>query len=249
MNSTLIPPLLQICGLGSLPMIVPLTKARTTIGRSSPPANDIALQPDPHRYVTREIHCFLDYQKSRGWYIVANGMNPTFLLRQGASLRSIQGRALLADGDKICIQGGLSETGDPLFWELLFRDPEGTQPTPADLSSAHLEYEEDQGRLFKVKGEARERINLRPQEDKLIRLMLTRNKSNNGIPVLIPISDLKVAVWDEDATTHGSDELHKLMFSLRQKLDATSKVSFLVNEPKRGYLLDTHPLLWENQRE
>ena len=156
----------------------------------------------------------------------------------------MQGRTLLADGDRIHIQGGLSETGEPLFWVLLFSDPEETQPTS---SAPFLEYEEGTCKLFRVEGEARDRIHLRPLEDKLIRYMWARNRANHDTPVLIPVSELMRAVWDEDEgkAPHTRSELHKLISSLREKFEPDPEApQFLINERGFGYLLNASPLPW-----
>jgi hypothetical protein len=176
----------------------------------------------------------------------AMAKTPPWLRRgTGTERREVQGQALLTDGDSFYIQGGLSASSDPLDWQFLFHDPEGTQATHSTPYPAHLEY--DGGRLFKVEGETRHHIALRSQEDKLIRYMLRRNQQNHDVPVLIPVSSLMRSVWDEDQerAEHEPQELHRLIFTLRHKLEANPQAPlFLVNERGLGYLLDTRPSLW-----
>ena len=111
---------------GGEPMVVPLTKPRIIIGRD-PAYNDVALHPDPHRLIKREGQCFLERQGTY-WYVGNDGsLNPT-LLSRGGRLWHVQGKVLLTDGSRIYVQGGQTETGEPLFWKCRFHDPEGTQP-------------------------------------------------------------------------------------------------------------------------
>ena len=217
---------------------VQLTKDRTTIGRYPSPFNDISLA-DPHQYVTREIHCFIECQGSH-YYIVSNGKNAT-LVRVGTSLCPVQGKSLLANHDTICILGRPPEHKQP-YWELVFHDPEETRTAS---SVPYLEYEEDHHQLFKVEGRVHHRVSLRKQEDSLIRYMWMCNRQNYNTPVLIPISELKRAVWEEDEekVPHASEEVHKLIASLRAKIELNPKrPQFLLNERGLGYLLHTHPL-------
>ena len=231
-------PFLEISGPDGQHLVVQLTKARTTIGRYPPPFNDVALQPDPQRYVTREMHCFLEHQ-GPNWYVVSHGKNAT-LIDQGEDLCLVRGKLLLADHDRIYIRGGRSETGEPQFWKLLFRDPEGTQSTH---SAPYLEYEERSGTLFKVAGGVRNQISLRLLEDKLIRYMFACNRENDDTPTLIPAEDLMQAVWEEDARHYDLQALHKLIASLREKVEPDPQApKFLINQRKRGYLLNTHLL-------
>jgi hypothetical protein len=70
---------------------VPLSDPRVTVGRL-PDANDIALQPDPERFVTRAAHCTLERDGGQ-WFLVDGGsVNGTFVRRGGAPER-VHGRA------------------------------------------------------------------------------------------------------------------------------------------------------------
>ncbi|HEY1353647.1 MAG TPA: winged helix-turn-helix domain-containing protein [Ktedonobacteraceae bacterium] len=242
-------PFLEITSPDGRRVVAPLTRVRTTIGRFPPPENDIALQPDPYRLVSRERQCMVEHHGSN-WYVVCDGhnRNPTFLSR-GAGLCVVQDQLPLADGNQIYIQGGLSETGAPLFWKCLFRDPDGTQPGRA---APYLEYQESSSMLFKVTGEVREHIRLSPREDKLMRYMFKRNQEHHPAPALICVEDLKQAVWGEQGHLYDGQPLHKLVASIRDKIEVDPDLpQFLRNEHGRGYLLSPHllPPLPEDGRE
>ncbi len=121
-----------------------LTKDCTTIGRYSE-LNDIALQPDPQRYVTRKKHCSIERQGSN-WYVVQHGKNALMVERDEEDLHLVQDKALLSDGSRIYIRGWSSETGTLQFWKLFFRDAEETQATD---SVAYLDYEDISGQVVK----------------------------------------------------------------------------------------------------
>jgi DNA-binding winged helix-turn-helix (wHTH) protein len=226
---------------GKSQQLVVLTNTRTTIGRFEPPVNDIALLPDPQRYVTREVHCYIERSGTQGtkWYVVSNGKNPTFI-DQGSGIGPVRGKALLEDGDTIAIQAGLTDAGERFYWKLKFHDPE---ETVLGYETSRLEYDDNNGRLFKMLGKDRKRIKLSPREDKLISYMFARNQENHQIPTLITLSDLMQAVWEEEAPSHTPTELHKLIKMLRQNLeDNPEHPLFLLNERGRGYILDPSPI-------
>jgi DNA-binding winged helix-turn-helix (wHTH) protein len=231
-------PFLEITGPDGLHRVIELTKSPMTIGRSS--ANDIVLQPDPRRLVSRQKHCYLEAEGS-DWYVCHghNTCNPTFLSRE-AGLYPVQDKVRLADGDRILIEGGLAETRGRLYWACQFRDPEGTRPSQ---SSFHLEYELNSHRLFSIAGKEPKRIHLSPQEDRLIRYMMECNGKYNT-PLLIPISELMKAIWGMNAEQdHDPQELHKLISRLRSKIEVDpEKPQFLVNERGIGYYLNTHTI-------
>ncbi|HEU5379059.1 MAG TPA: winged helix-turn-helix domain-containing protein [Ktedonobacteraceae bacterium] len=233
-----IEPWLDVNGPDGEQMVIPLTKARLTIGRLPPPDNDIAL-PDPHRLIKREEQCFLERQGSY-WYIGSDGSsrNPT-LLSRGGSLCVVQGRVLLTDGSQIYIQGKRTENGDPLFWKCRFRDPEGTQPGRV---APYLAYEWRSHKLFRVVGGVSDMIHLSPREDRLFQYLWARNEEHHA-PFLVSVPDLMRAVWGEEAPTHNLQELHKLVSSLHEKIEINpDKPRFLLNDPGKGYMLDAFPL-------
>lgn len=220
------------------PRIVPLTKTRITIGRD-PSHNDIALQPDPQRLVSRQEHCFVELQGSC-WSVGSNGSsrNPT-LLRQGSGLCLVQNLVVLTDGMTIYIQGRLTETGEPLFWKCRFRDPEGTQSGHA---VPYLAYEWSRHHLFRVVGGVSEVVHLSPREDRLLQCLWAHNEEHHA-PSVVSVSDLMQAVWGEEASTHSSQELHKLVSSIREKMEIDPETPrFLQNDRGKGYVLTAFPL-------
>lgn len=223
---------------GGEPQVVSLTKVRITIGRD-PLYNDIALQPDTHRLVSREEHCFLE-QQGTSWYVGSSGSkrNPTLLKREG-TLYFVQNNVLLTDGSQIYIQGGRTETGEPLFWRCQFHDPEGTQPGQV---IAYLAYEWRSHQLFRVMRGVSEAIHLSPREDRLFQCLWAHNEEFHA-PSLVSITELMHAVWEKNASTHVSQELHQLISSLREKIELDpDKPRFLRNKPGQGYVLDAFPL-------
>ena len=99
---------------------------RLTIGRFEA-YNDLALVPDPQQLLSRKGHCALE-RDALGWWVVDNGtINGTFLVR-GGEMQQVIGRERLQEGDTIRLLGLLPETGALRYWELIFRDPQGTQP-------------------------------------------------------------------------------------------------------------------------
>lgn len=241
MNDPILPSL-EITGPnGQLSTVFHLTKSPITIGRYPFPFNDISLQPDPQQYITRETHCTLDHRGS-GWYIVSNGKNAT-LLDQGKGRHLVQHESLLSDGDRVYIQGGISETKQPQFWTILFRDPEGTHPTDSVFL---LKYEEASKKVFTLKGGKRSLLTIPLRESKLICYMLSRNRENNDIPVLISIDELMNAVWGDEAVHRSPEELHKLIFTLRKEIEPDPKAPrVIVNDRGRGYILHTCLLPFE----
>jgi hypothetical protein len=153
----------------------------------------------------------------------------------------VLGRAHLVDGDCILILGKLTESGDPFYWELTFRDPMGTQPTIHLLMGSYLQYDWIQAKLFQVISSKRQEIlDLRPQEHKLIRYMDHRNRANNYVPVMCPSEELLTAIWGEEAP-HTETDLAHLVWELRKKLEPNPKEPrFLVTVRGLGYRLVTH---------
>lgn len=231
-------PFLEITGPDGEHLVAPLTKTRITIGRD-PSRNDIALQPDPQRLVSREEHCFCE-QRGSYWYIGSNGSsrNPT-LLSRGGSLSLVQSTILLTDGSRIYIQGRLTEAGELLFWKCRFRDPEGTQPGQV---ASYLAYEWRSHKLFRVVGEVSEVIPLPPREDRLVRCLWARNEEHHA-PSVVSAPELMQAVWGTEASTYASQDLHKLVSFIREKVEIDpEKPRFLQNDRGKGYVLDAFPL-------
>jgi hypothetical protein len=233
-------PFLEVRGPDGQELTVELTQERLTIGRLRD-FNDLVLEPDPQQLVTRKVHCIIE-RDAAGWWVVDNAsVNRTFLKR-GQSVEVVEGRLALTEGNVIRILGRLTETGEPIYWELTFRDPERTRPVVSVPRPAYLEYDWVQAKLFRIDGPKREEIrNLRPQEHKLIRYMDQRNRSNDNVPVMCSYEELITAVWGEEAF-HTQDELNHLVWELRQRIELDPKEPrFLQTERGLGYRLETRP--------
>ena len=219
-----------------------LSLDRMTIGRMQE-LNDVALEPDPQKLITRQVHCFVERDEG-GWWVVDNGsVNGTFIQRDPAlAMEQVQGRASLSDGDAVCILGTLTESGEPRYWTLTFNDPQKTRPVAAVTRAPCLLYDWVQARLYRIEGGARTEVtSLRPQEHKLIRYMAQRNHANGGVPVLCSYDELIAAVWGEEAM-HTQDEVTHLVWGLRQKLERDrNNPQLLQTERGLGYRLRTCP--------
>lgn len=233
-------PFLDVSGPDGQQFRVELAKDRMTIGRFEQ-FNDIALELDPQQLITRKVHCAVE-RDTHGWWVIDNGsVNRTFV-RQGETVEVVFGRALLTDGDSIRILGKLTETGEPLYWELIFSDPLGTRPATQVPHMAYLEYDWIQAKLFLVDGPTRQEIHdLRPQEHKLIRYMDQRNRANGNVPVMCTYEELLIAIWGEEPF-HTEADVNHLVWELRQKLELRPKdPQFLETVRGLGYRLVTHP--------
>jgi hypothetical protein len=201
---------------------VELPDDRLTIGRL-PDANDVALEPDPQQLVTRSHHLTLE--------------------RHGGELTRVDGRAMLQDGDTVCVLGSVSEDGDRKFFELDFNatlDSQATRVAPftQPSSEACLSYDSNQARLLLVAGAERHEIPIRAQAHRLVRYMVERNEAAGGEPALCTHDELMYAVW-ADEPMHSREELAKLMWELRKKLEPFRAEHLIENERRLGYRLRT----------
>jgi hypothetical protein len=109
---------------------IPLTGSRAVVGRL-PDVNDIPLQPDPERLVTRAAHCAFERERA-GWFIVDGGsVNGTFL-RRGGVLHRIADRRALRTGDVVCVLARVEGT-ERRYFELEFHargDSQATRGAP-----------------------------------------------------------------------------------------------------------------------
>ena len=212
---------------------VELSGERVTVGRLAA-VNDIALEPDPELLVTREAHCTLEREGAH-WFVVDGGsVNGTFL-RRGGELRQVTERTALHDGDVVCVLASV----DPehrRFFELAFQasgDSQATRPALPAMAAC-LSYEPDEARFVLVKGSERHEIEIRAQAHKLVRYMAERS------PALCTHDELMEAVWG-DEPMHSREELAKLIWELRKKLELFGAEHLVENERRRGYRLHTCP--------
>ncbi len=232
-------PFLQVHGPGGEEFTVELKKDHLTIGRFAA-FNDIGLEPDPQQLITRKAHCSIERQLE-SWVVVDNGsVNRTFIER-AQQMEIVSGRVPLQEGDTIKVLGLLTEEGDPLYWELTFRDPQQTNRVVSGPGMITLEYDWIQARLLRIEGSHSEEVRLRPQEHKLIRYMEQRNRANGNVPVMCTYDELINAVWG-DEIGHTESEINHLVYGLRQKTEIDPRSpQFLQTVQGLGYRLDTNP--------
>jgi hypothetical protein len=211
-----------------------LSGERVTVGRL-PEVNDIALEPDPELLVTREAHCTLEREGAH-WFVVDGGsVNGTFL-RRGGELRRLTERSALHEGDVVCVLASVEAPEHRRFFELAFQavgDSQATRPALETLNEC-LSYDEDEARLVLVRGAERHEIQIRAQAHKLVRYMAERS------PALCTHDELMHAVWG-DEPMHSREELAKLVWELRKKLEPLGAEHLIENERRLGYRLRTCP--------
>lgn len=105
---------------------------------------------------------------------------------------------------------------------------------------ACLSYDFDEARLLLVQGAEKHEIQVRAQAHRLIRHMAERNAARGGAPALCTHDELMQAVW-ADEPMHAREELAKLVWELRKKLEPFDAAHLVENERGRGYRLRTCP--------
>jgi DNA-binding winged helix-turn-helix (wHTH) protein len=105
---------------------------------------------------------------------------------------------------------------------------------------ACLSYDLDEARLLLVRGAEKHEIQVRAQAHLLIRYMVERNAASGGAPALCTHDELMHAVW-ADEPMHTREELAKLVWELRKKLEPFDAAHLIENERGRGYRMLTCP--------
>ena len=105
---------------------------------------------------------------------------------------------------------------------------------------ACLRYDFDEARLLLVQGAEKREIQVRAQAHRLIRHMVERNAASGGAPALCTHDELMHAVW-ADEPMHTREELAKLVWELRKKLEPFGAAGLIENERGRGYRMRTCP--------
>jgi DNA-binding winged helix-turn-helix (wHTH) protein len=105
---------------------------------------------------------------------------------------------------------------------------------------ACLSYDLDEARLLLVQGAEKREIQVRAQAHRLIRHMVERNAASGGAPALCTHDELMHAVW-ADEPMHTREELAKLVWELRKKLEPFGAAHLIENERGRGYRMRTCP--------
>jgi DNA-binding winged helix-turn-helix (wHTH) protein len=216
---------------------------RITVGRL-PDVNDIALQPDPELLVTRAAHCTFERDGGR-WFVVDGGsVNGTFL-RRDSELERVDGRAALRAGDVVCVLASVADPGERRFFEIAFDatgDSQATRAAPiheaATASVECLSYDTNEARFVLIRQDESHEIQIRAQAHRLVRYMVERNSAAGGSPVLCTHDELMHAVW-RDESLHTREELAKLVWELRKKLEPFGAEHLIENERRRGYRMRT----------
>jgi DNA-binding winged helix-turn-helix (wHTH) protein len=103
---------------------------------------------------------------------------------------------------------------------------------------ACLTYDFGEERLLLVQGAEKREIQVRAQAHRLIRHMVERNVASGGAPALCTHEELMHAVW-ADEPMHTREELAKLVWELRKKLEPFDAGGLIENERGRGYRMRT----------
>jgi FHA domain len=228
---------------GDEPVKFDLASERVTVGRL-PQVNDISLQPDPQLLVTRAAHCTLERVGPR-WFVIDGGsVNGTFLRRSSRLERVIE-RLALHDGDVICVLASIAETGERDYFELAFHATEDSQATRTAVAETRsptecLSYDANEARLLLLQSGEQHEIPIRAQAHRLVRYMAERNVAGGGSPALCTHDELMHAVW-ADEPMHTREELAKLMWELRKKLEPFQAEHLIENERRLGYRMRTCP--------
>jgi DNA-binding winged helix-turn-helix (wHTH) protein len=102
-----------------------------------------------------------------------------------------------------------------------------------------LSYDLEQARLMLVRNGERHEISIRAQAHRLVRYMVERNEAGGG-PALCTHEELMHAVW-ADEPMHTREELAKLVWEVRKKLEPFGAAELIENERRRGYRLRSCP--------
>ena len=204
--------------------------------------NDIALEPDPQKFVTRYMHCSIEYKNGMYWLIDNDSKNGTFLKREKV-IQKIRGEIKLANKDQILILANLNNEGNPIYWKIEFNDPQATDVAQVSKNEPYVEYDWVQAKLFLINGSSRNEIErLSPQEHKILRYMDQRNKNNNNVPVMCTYEELISSVWDEFRDTRTNNDVNHLRWGLRKKIEVDPEnPRFLQNIRGMGYRFINNP--------
>ncbi len=230
-------PFIEVCGPGNTKYKIDLKSVQTIIGRLRD-VNEIALEPDPQKLVTRHMHCAIE-KKSHFYWVVDNASkNGTFLKRLDV-VKRILGEEKLQHRDTIRILANIESNGEHKYWDLQFIDPQATEGALVFTKKQYLEYDWVQAKLFFINGIIRTEIGgLTPQEHKLIRYMEQQNKNNGNVSKMCTYEDLLAAIWDEQQYTHTTNDIARLIWGLRKKIEPDyQNPAFLINVRGMGYRL------------
>ena len=230
-------PFIEVRGPGDTHYKFDLKNVQTIIGRLQD-VNEIALEPDPQKLVTRCMHCAIEKKSNFYWVVDNASKNGTFLKRLDV-VKRILGEEKLQHRDVIRIFANIEPNGEHKYWELQFIDPQTTENVLSLTKNQHLEYDWVQAKLFLINGTTRtETGGLTPQEHKLIRYMEQQNRNNGNTSVMCTYEELLAAIWDEQHHTHAKNDVARLIWGLRKKMEIDHQNPvFLINVRGMGYRL------------
>ena len=109
----------------------------------------------------------------------------------------------------------------------------------SEVSSLHcLTYDAGEARLMLVRDSERHEIQIRAQAHRLVRYMAERNAALGEAAALCTHDELMHAVW-ADEPMHSREELAKLVWEVRKKLEPFAADDLIENERGLGYRLRT----------
>lgn len=216
---------------------VVIEKNRLIIGRLAG-ENDVSLNPDPQKLVTRYMHCSIEIKNTTPYIIDNASKNGTFLKRNNI-IHQVKGEIKLEDEDIIMILKIIGEDDPIEYWEIKFNDPLATGSI--NNFTSRISYDWIQAKLFLTQGKSITEIShLTPLEHKLIRYMDQKNKSNENIPVMCNYDELISTLW-EDGYSYTKNDVNHIVFALRKKIEVDYKnPKFLLNVRGMGYRLITN---------
>jgi len=217
----------------------PITKDKIIIGRLKN-SNDISLEPDSQKLVTRYMHCSIELENNSYWIIDNASKNGTFI-KKDEQVKKIIGKEKLSNNDLILILSNIDRDGNPNYWELDFKDPLSTNDAKLITNNKTLEYDWIQAKLFINSGNHKVEVKgLTLQEHKLIRFMYQKNKSNGNISVMCSFEEIIGAVWEDIKITRSKNDVNHLIAALRKKLENDpDDPKFLISIRGMGYRLIT----------
>ncbi|QUS60567.1 hypothetical protein IQE94_12825 [Synechocystis sp. PCC 7339] len=198
--------------------------------------NDIVLPDNEKKLITRWDHCILS-RESGGWVIKDNSTWGTSIIRNGyeIDLKAVKdGKEYLLHEDVIKIQD----------WQLQFLDldPDKTKKPVHNMIVGPWVFSVSELSLYEMVNGQRIKVNLAPQEERLLCFMAKRNLENNKQPTVCLYEELIEAMLgykDVEIEKH-KPQIHNLIKNIRKrmkKIGEEDKGQWLRTESKIGYSL------------
>jgi DNA-binding winged helix-turn-helix (wHTH) protein len=220
-----------------------LIKEKSILGRLKT-INDISLEPDPQKLITRYMHCSIEFENNSYWVIDNASKNGTFI-RKDNIVKKINGKEKLYNNNLIQILGSIDKNSNPHYWEIRFIDPLATVEALKIFDYHYIEYDWIQAKLFICTNEDKQEIKgLTPQEHKLIRFMQQKNKNNGNTSVMCSYEEIIEAVWEQYKITRTKNDVNHLIAVLRKKIEKNpDNPKYLLNIRGMGYRLMSNKVI------